>query len=94
MNKTLKVAGALAMIVSLGVLLSTTAADAQIKRGGGGRGGGHGGGHGGAHYAGNRGGSRGGYGGGGYGGGGWGGGYYGYCGPIQITLGLCGPYGL
>jgi hypothetical protein len=41
---------------------------------------------------------RGGYGGGygGYGGGygGYGGGYYGvYCGPIQITLGLCGPYG-
>ncbi len=33
------------------------------------------------------------------GGGGWGGGYYGgyyddYCGPIQLTLGLCGPFGL
>jgi hypothetical protein len=32
------------------------------------------------------------WGGGGYGG--YGGGYYGgVCGPIQITLGLCGPYG-
>jgi hypothetical protein len=42
-------------------------------------------------------GGRGGYGGGygyGYGGGGYYGGYYpGYCGPIQLTLGLCGPWG-
>jgi len=39
-------------------------------------------------------GGRGGYGGGGYVGGGYVGDYYGgYCGPIQITLGLCGPYG-
>lgn len=44
---------------------------------------------------------RGGYGGyggyrgyGGYGGGGYYGGYYpGFCGPIQLTLGLCGPWG-
>jgi len=26
-------------------------------------------------------------------GGGGGGGYYAYCGPIQMTLGLCGSYG-
>ena len=32
--------------------------------------------------------------GGGYGyGGGYVGGYYGVCGPIQLTLGLCGPWG-
>ena len=31
---------------------------------------------------------------GGYGGGGYYGGYYpGFCGPIQLTLGLCGPWG-
>jgi len=31
---------------------------------------------------------------GGYGGNGYYGGYYpGYCGPIQLTLGLCGPWG-
>jgi hypothetical protein len=37
-------------------------------------------------------GGRGGY--GGYGGAGYVGGYYpGFCGPIQLTLGLCGPWG-
>jgi len=37
-------------------------------------------------------GGRGGY--GGYGGAGYYGGYYpGFCGPIQLTLGLCGPWG-
>jgi hypothetical protein len=60
--------------------------------GGGHMGGGHmGGAHmGGAHFAGGHrghfaGGYRGGYGGGGY--------YGGYCGPVQIAAGLCGPYG-
>jgi hypothetical protein len=73
--------------------------------GGGGHGGGFGGGHGGGGYrvggAYHGGGYRhgggyygGGYGGGGYGYGGGGGVYYaGVCGPMQVVLGLCGPYG-
>jgi len=109
MKKMLMLASALTVIASVAAPLSITSANADVRHGGGGRSGGfHGGGfHGGGHYAGNRGRVYGGgYGGGyhrgyygngygyGYGGyGGWNGGYYG-CGPIQLTLGLCGPYGL
>ena len=91
--KTLMLASALAMILAVGAPVSTTAAYAAPRHGGGHGGhGGHGGFHGGGgrHFGG--GGYRGGR--GGYYGGGWGGGYYGpVCGPIQLTLGLCGPYG-
>ena len=88
----------LILAVAVGSLLLPTLASAAVRvHGGGAHGGGHfggGGGHfggrGGGRYAG--GGFRGGR---GYGGSNWGGGGYGgYCGPIQLTLGLCGPYGL
>ena len=94
MKKILRLSSALAMVVALGAPLS---AEAAPRPHGGGHGGGfHGGGfHGGGYHGGFRhGGYRGGHGyHGGYGG--YGGGYYGgFCGPIQITLGLCGPFGL
>ncbi|WP_421916858.1 hypothetical protein [Mesorhizobium sp.] len=68
-----------------------TVADAAVVRH-------HGGGHGGHHAASHHGGGHG-HAHGRRGGGGWGGGYYGgyygdVCGPIQLTLGLCGPFGL
>ncbi|MGD0723135.1 MAG: hypothetical protein ABR970_19040 [Roseiarcus sp.] len=88
------VVGVIALAVASAPIAFASVADAaQMHIGGGAHGGGH------AH-----GGGGGGRGGGGHfrghgGGGGWGGGYYGggyyggVCGPIQLTLGLCGPYG-
>ena len=88
-------------VLAVGMLEFPTFADAATRPGGGGGhagaragGGGHGGG-GGRRMGGGYRGGRGNWGGGGWsGGGGWGGGYYNYCGPIQLTLGLCGPFGL
>jgi len=97
-----------ALLFAAGVMMLPCAADAAGRHGGGGHGGGGhgGGGHGGGGHGGGGfhggGGHRGGgfHGGGGRGfhgggGGGWdGGGYpFGFCGPIQLTLGLCGAYG-
>ena len=107
MKSHLFIAGSIALALAAGVMFLPSISDAAVRNGGGGGGGHggafHGGGHGGGLHAGARagglhvgGGSRqggGGYGGGGYGGGGWGGDYYAYCGPIQMTLGLCGNYG-
>ena len=95
-------AGATALAFAAGAVALPSLADAgQTLHGGGGQGGGgyHGGGHrggyrvGGAYHGGAYHGGAyrgGGY---GYGGGGYGGGYYGGCGPAQVVLGLCGPYG-
>jgi uncharacterized membrane protein len=91
------IVGASALALAASTVVLPSVADAAQKTGGGHGSGGHAMGHsrvggGGAHFGGH--GGRGGYGGGGYGGGGYVGGYYGgYCGPIQITLGLCGPWG-
>jgi uncharacterized membrane protein len=93
--RNMVIVGASALALAASTIVLPSVADAAGQRPGGGHGhamshGGSGGG--GAHFGGH--GGRGGYGGGGYGGGGYVGGYYGgYCGPIQITLGLCGPYG-
>jgi len=98
-------AGATALAFAAGTVALPSGADAaQTFHGGGGHGGGgHGvGGHGGGYRV--SGGYHGSvyhggvYRGGGYGGGGYGGGYYGgyygpVCGPMQVVLGLCGPYG-
>ena len=88
------IAGAITLALAGGAIVPPSVADAAQRQGGhagGGhaRGGGHAGGRGGGGHF------RGHGGGGGYGGGGFGGfgGGYGYCGPIQLTLGLCGPYG-
>jgi uncharacterized membrane protein len=94
MLKNMIIVGASALALAASTIVLPSVADAGTRPGGSG---GHAMSHsrpggGGAHYAGR--GGRGGYGGGGYVGGGYVGGYYGgYCGPIQITLGLCGPYG-
>ena len=91
------------MIGALSLLLSSVSVSSSFARGAGGvwpHGDGHG--HSRGHGGGRRGGgfsrsghaSRG-WGRGGWNGGAWGGDYDGmYCGPIQLTLGLCGPYGL
>ncbi len=77
-------AGAIALAFAAGTAALPSLADAaQQMHGGGGHGGGY---HGGGYHG-------GGYHGGGvyYGGGGV---YYGgVCGPMQVVLGLCGPYG-
>ena len=102
-------AGAIALAFAAGTAALPSLADAaqQMHGGGGHGGGGHGGGgyhggggHGGGYHGGgyHGGGGRGGYHGGGYHGGGvyYGGGgvyYGGVCGPMQVVLGLCGPYG-
>jgi uncharacterized membrane protein len=91
MNTRTLLAGAMALAFAAGTVVMPTVADAgQTLHGGGGHGGGGfhgGGGHGGGVRVG------GGYHGGGYGGGGYGG-YYGpVCEPMQVVLGLCGPYG-
>jgi uncharacterized membrane protein len=84
------IVGASALALAASTIVLPSVADAAGQRPG--VSGGHGGhagavGHAGGNFRGH--GGRGGYGGGGYVGG-----YYGgYCGPIQITLGLCGPYG-
>jgi uncharacterized membrane protein len=95
MLRNMFIVGASALALAASTIVLPSVADAGTKTGGGGS---HGHamshsrpGGGGAHFAGR--GGRGGYGGGGYVGGGYVGGYYGVCGPIQITLGLCGPYG-
>ncbi len=90
-NTRILLASAVALAFAAGSVALPSLADAQPIHGGGGHGGGgqnmgggyHGGGyHGGAVYR-----------GGGYGGGYGGGGYYGgVCGPMQVVLGLCGPY--
>ena len=97
MLKRMFIVGSITLALAGSVIVLPTLADAAQRSGGGGHGGGHGGGgHGGGHGGGGHGGGRGGghfrgHGGGGFGGGG---GYYGgYCGPVQLTLGLCGPYG-
>jgi hypothetical protein len=92
--------GSIAMALATTAITLPTAADAASKYGGGGaRAGGHAGGHGGGYAGGYAGGHRGvyarqgGFGGNGGSNGGYYGGYYGgYCGPIQVALGLCGPY--
>ncbi len=87
-------AGAIALAFAAGTAALPSLADAaQQMHGGGGHGGGY---HGGGYHGG--GGHGGGYHGGGYHGGGvyYGGGgvyYGGVCGPMQVVLGLCGPYG-
>lgn len=76
----------LAMMLVATATLLPTSAEAATR---------HGGGHAGGHAVGHGGGYHGGYH-GGHGSRGWGGngGYYGgFCGPIQATLGLCGPFG-
>jgi hypothetical protein len=100
MNNRNVLATSLVIALAIGSLALPTVASAEVRHhGGGGHGGGWGGGRGGGHFAGGgyRGGRGGGSnwgGGGGYYGGGYGGYQGGYCGPIQLTLGLCGPYGL
>jgi len=96
---------AIALAFAAGTVAVPSLADAgQTLHGGGGGGHGsggyhHGGGHGGGYRVGGAyhgGGYHGGvYRGGGYGGGGYGGGGYygGVCGPMQVALGLCVPYG-
>lgn len=87
MLKKMFVASSMTLALAAATIALPSVADAAMRHGGGG--GGHGGHwHGGGHFRG-----RGGH--GGYGGyGGYGGGYYGgFCGPIQLTLGLCGPWG-
>ncbi len=94
MKTGLLLAGAIALAFAAGTAALPSLADAaQQMHGGGGHGGGYhgGGGHGGGYHG-------GGYHGGGYHGGGvyYGGGgvyYGGVCGPMQVVLGLCGPYG-
>ncbi len=85
-------AGAIALAFAAGTAALPSLADAaQQMHGGGGHGGGY---HGGGYHGG--GGHGGGYHGGGYHGGGYHGGgvyYGGVCGPMQVVLGLCGPYG-
>jgi uncharacterized membrane protein YgcG len=80
MKTRILLAGAVALAFAAGTVALPSLADAaqQFHGGGGHAGGGHGGGY---------------HGGGGayYGGGGV---YYGgMCGPMQVVLGLCGPYG-
>jgi len=94
MKTRIFVAGAVAVAFAAGTVAMPSLADAaQQFHGGGGHGGGgfHGGGHGGGVRMGGA------YHGGGYHGGGYygGGGVYygGGCGPMQVVLGLCGPYG-
>jgi uncharacterized membrane protein len=89
--KNMVIVGVSALALAASTVVLPSVADAAQRHSGGG-GGGHAMGHsrpggGGGHF-------RGHGGGGGYGyGGGYGGGYYGVCGPIQLTLGLCGPWG-
>lgn len=91
--KTLSLASSFALTLAACSIALPSLADAAPRAGA--RGAGHashagGRGRGGAHFGGGRG--HGGYGyDGGYGG--YGGGYLGVCGPIQLTLGLCGPWG-
>jgi uncharacterized membrane protein len=88
------IAGSTVLALAASTIMLPSVADAGTKVGGGGGGKGMS-----KSFSGRTGGNfrsrgvRGGYGGGGYGGGGYVGGYYGVCGPIQLTLGLCGPWG-
>jgi uncharacterized membrane protein len=84
------IVGSMTLALAASTIVLPSVADAAMRPGGGAHGTSHGGGHAGGHY---RGGHGGGYGGGGYGGFGGFGGYYNVCGPIQLTLGLCGPWG-
>ncbi|MGD1037588.1 MAG: hypothetical protein ABR878_10405 [Roseiarcus sp.] len=89
MLKNMVVVGAAALALAASTIVVPSVADAAGVRPSG-----HGMGHARGHVGGNfrgRGGPRG-YN-GGYNSGYYGGYYGGYCGPIQITLGLCGPYG-
>lgn len=97
MKTRILLASAVALAFAAGTVALPSLADAaqQFHGGGGHAGGGHGGGyHGGGGYR-----MGGAYHGGGYHGGGgayYGGGgvyYGGMCGPMQVVLGLCGPYG-
>ena len=93
MRKRLLLASSICVTLLAGAAFPLSA-DAQIRP----HGGTHASGHVGGHFAGHagRGGNRGGYRGGrgGVGFGGFNGGYYGgFCGPIQVVLGLCGPFG-
>ncbi len=101
MKTRIFLAGAIALAFAAGTIALPSLADAaqQMHGGGGHGGGGHGGGgHGGGYRMGGA-YHGGGYHGGGYHGGGgvyYGGGgvyYGGVCGPMQVVLGLCGPYG-
>ena len=88
MKTRILLASAIALAFAAGTVALPSLADAaQQFHGGGGHGGGHGGGYrmGGAYHGGV-------YRGGGYGGGGYGVYYGGVCGPMQVVLGLCGPY--
>lgn len=88
--KNMFIVGSTTLALAASTIVLPSIADAAIRHGGGGHGGGRGGGHFRGHGGGGFGGYRGGGGFGGYGGGGY---YGGFCGPIQLTLGLCGPYG-
>jgi hypothetical protein len=97
MKTRILLASATALAFAAGTVALPSLADAaqQFHGGGGHGGGGHGGGGfhgGGGHGGGYR--MGGAYHGGAYYGGGGGGVYYGgVCGPMQVVLGLCGPYG-
>ncbi len=95
MKTRIFLAGAIALAFAAGTIALPSLADAaqQMHGGGGHGGGGHGGGgHGGGYRMGGA-YHGGGYHGGGYHGGGGGVYYGGVCGPMQVVLGLCGPYG-
>ena len=85
MLRNMVVVGASALALASVTVALPSVADAAARHGGGG-GRGHMVVHAGGYF-------RGGGGHGGYVGGGYGGGYYAVCGPIQLTLGLCGPWG-
>ncbi len=90
MLKNMFVAGSMTLALAASTIVLPSVADAAMRQGG------HAGGHAGAHFGGHGGhfrgrGGHGGYYGGYYGG--YGGYYGGFCGPIQLTLGLCGPWG-
>lgn len=89
MKRQIVFASSIVLALASATSFATTADAAHVKHHGGGNAGHHAA----SHHAGGHGHGRRG------GGGGWGGGYYGgyydnVCGPIQLTLGLCGPFGL
>ncbi len=85
MLKNIFIAGSMTLALAGATIALPSVADAGQRPGG------HAASHGARGHA--AGGFRGRGGHGGYGGFGGFGGYYGVCGPIQLTLGLCGPWG-
>lgn len=95
MKRQIVFASSIVLALASATSFAPIAEAATVRHHGGSHAGGH---HAAAHHAGGHGHGHGRRGGGG-GGGDWGGGYYGgyygnVCGPIQLTLGLCGPFGL